>query len=268
MTSNRTCVTAVAALMAAALLASGTQTDGAQAPRPLALAAASDLQAVMPELIARYRRDTGGMAQASFGSSGTFFAQIQNGAPFDVFLSADIDYPRRLIASGHADKDSLYAYATGHLVLWARKDSGVDVAKGLPVLREGRVKRVAIANPRFAPYGRAAVAALKHEGLYDAVQGKIVMGDNISQTAQLVESGNADAGIISLSLAVGPALRAAGSYAEISATTYPPIEQAAVIVNASTNKPGARQFLNYVKRPDTGRLLRQFGFAVPASPAR
>jgi molybdate transport system substrate-binding protein len=233
------------------------------APRRIAVAAASDLQVVFPELISRFERDTGVKVTASFGSSGNFFAQIQNGAPFDVFFSADIDHPRQLVASGHAEADSLYRYATGRIVLWTRKDAGIDVRRGLKVLQDARVRRIAIANPRHAPYGRAAVAALRHEAVYDAVQGKLVMGENIAQAAQLVDSGNADVGIIALSLALGPALGASGTYFEIPATAHPPIEQAAVVLTVSRSRETARELVAYLKRPAIGQLLQRFGFAVP-----
>ena len=128
-------------------------------------------------------------------------------------------------------------YATGRIVLWTRRDSGIDVMRGLAVLRDARVRRVAIANPEHAPYGRAAIAALRSDKLYDAVQGKLVLGENISQAAQFVESGNADVGIIALSLALGPALRSSGTYVQIPATAHPPIEQAAIVVAV----PGTRR---------------------------
>jgi molybdate transport system substrate-binding protein len=232
----------------------------AQARRALTVAAASDLQAALPEVIAKFERESNATVTVSFGSSGNFFAQIQNGAPYDVYLSADIDYPKQLIASGHADPSSLYQYARGRLVLWTRKDSGVDISGGLRSLTDARVVRIAIANPKYAPYGRAAEAALRHEKIYDAVRGKLVLGENISQTAQLVDSGNASVGIIALSLAVGPALRARGTYSEIPAMAHPPIEQAAVIVSASARKPLAREFLAYLKRPDISEHLHRFGF--------
>jgi molybdate transport system substrate-binding protein len=228
--------------------------------RTLRVAAASDLQAALPEVIKGFERIAGAKVTASFGSSGNFFAQIQNGAPYDVYLSADIDYPRQLVASGYAEASSLYQYATGRIVLWTRKDSGIDVTRGLPVLSDARVKRIAIANPKFAPYGRAAEAALRHEKVYEAIHSKLVMGDNISQTAQLVDSGNADVGIIALSLALGPALRASGQYFEIPASAHPPIEQAAVVMTASKNKALARELLAYLKRPDIAKLLHSFGF--------
>ena len=237
-------------------------------PRSLTVAAASDLQAALPEVVDRFEREAQARVTVSFGSSGNFLAQIQNGAPYDVYLSADVDYPRRLVASGHADGSSLYQYATGRIVLWTRRNSGIDVTRGLRGLVDPRVKRIAIANPKFAPYGRAAEAALRHDKVYDAVSGKLVLGDNISQTAQLVDSGNADVGIIAHSLALGPALRASGLYAEIPATAHPPIDQAAVIISASKNTALARDFLAYLKRPDVVEHLQRFGFALPQPPAR
>ncbi len=234
----------------------------AQRPRTLRVAAASDLQAALPELVARFEREAGAEVTVSFGSSGNFFAQIQNGAPYDVFFSADIDYPKQLVASGHADASSLYQYATGRLVLWTRKDSGIDVRSGLRGLTDTRVMHVAIANPKHAPYGRAAEAALRNEKVYDAVRGKLVLGENIAQTAQLVDSGNASVGIISLSLAIGPALSAHGTYTEIPASAHPPIDQAAVIVSSSKNKALAAEFLAFLERADIKQHLHRFGFVT------
>jgi molybdate transport system substrate-binding protein len=147
--------------------------------------------------------------------------------------------------------------------LWTRKDRGIDITRGLSVLRDAGVRRIAIANHQHAPYGRAAVAALRHEKLYDAVQARLVLGENISQAAQLVDSGNADVGIIALSLALGSGLRASGTYVEVPAAAHPPIEQAAVIVSASKNKDSARSFLAYVQQPAAKELLQRFGFVAP-----
>jgi molybdate transport system substrate-binding protein len=254
-------VVAVVVLLAVLAVGFGVVRVPAQARGTLTIAAASDLQAALPEVIRKFERQSNTTVTVSFGSSGNFFAQIQNGAPYDVYLSADIDYPKRLVASGHADASSLYQYATGRLVLWTRKDSGIDVRGGLRILTEARVMRIAIANPKYAPYGRAAEAALRNEKVYDAVRSKLVLGENISQTAQLVDSGNASVGIIAFSLAVGEALRARGTYSEIPATAHPPIDQAAVIVSASTRKPLASEFLDYLKRPDIIEHLHRFGFA-------
>jgi len=258
-------VLAVISLLLAALQPVRAQSAST---RRIAVAAASDLQAVFPELVSRFEHDSGVKVAVSFGSSGSFSAQIQNGAPFDVFFSADVDYPRRLVASGHAEANSLYQYATGRIVLWTRKDTGIDVQRGLDVLRDARVRRIAIANPRHARYGRAAVAALRHEALYDAVQGKLVVGENISQTAQLADSGNADAGIIAMSLALAPALAEGGTYFEIPSSAHPPIEQAAVVLTVSRNKEAARELLAYLARPAIGQLLQRFGFAAPCAGAR
>jgi len=259
------CVTlAVAAIAAISTAAAAGLTGQAGAAQHLAVAAASDLQTVLPELARAFERDSGASVKTSFGSSGNFVAQIQNGAPFDVFLSADTDYPRRLAESGHADPATLYEYATGRIVLWTRKESGIDVRRGLDVLQDGRVKRIAIANPEHAPYGRAAVAALRAAKLYDLVQGKLVLGENISQAAQFAESGNAEAGIIGLAAALSPAM-SAGTYFRIPKELYPPIQQAAVVVSSSKNQELARRFIDYLKRADTGVLLTRFGFDAPRS---
>lgn len=237
------------------------------APRRLAIAAASDLQAILPTLVERFQQQTGVVATVSLGSSGNFFAQIQNGAPFDVFLSADIDYPRQLISGGHADSASLYPYATGRLVLWTRTDTGLDVSRGLGVVRDTRVRRIAIANPAHAPYGRAAVAALRQARLYEAVKNKLVLGENISQAAQFAESGNADVGLIALSLARGRALSVSGRFAEIPASAHPPIEQAAVAITRSRDGATARAFIAFLRRPDTIALFERSGFGPPPAPA-
>jgi len=227
------------------------------------VAAASDLQAVLPTLAARFEQQTGVSVRLTLGSSGNFFSQLQNGAPFDVFLSADLDYPERLVAAGLGLHDSLFAYATGRIVVWARKDTGLDLRRGLQALTDPRVRRIAIANPAHAPYGRAAVAALRHERLYDAVKSQFVLGENISQTAQFVQSGNAEAGILALSLALAPALKRSGVYIEIPATFHPPIRQGAVVLTASRHQASARQFLEFMKRPDIAQLLRDSGFGAP-----
>ncbi len=232
-------------------------------PQPgLTVAAASDLQSVFPALAAQFEKQTGRHVTVTFGSSGNFFAQIQNGAPFDLFFSADIDYPKRLDAASLTEPNTLYAYATGRIVLWTRKDSGIDVNSGLNVLRAAKVRRIAIANPEHAPYGRAAVAALRHAQLYDAIKSKLVLGENISQTAQFVQSGNAEVGIIALSLALAPAAKESGVYAEIPADSYPPIQQAAVILKSSQNKDLAREFLAFLKQPDVVQTMKGFGFSV------
>ncbi|HEY1262165.1 MAG TPA: molybdate ABC transporter substrate-binding protein [Terriglobales bacterium] len=228
----------------------------------LSVAAASDLQFALQEIAARFQKETGHAVKLTFGSSGNFFAQIQNGAPFDLFFSADIDYPRRLAAAGLAEPDTLYEYATGKLVLWVPKDSKLDLSRGLEVLLDPAVGKIAIANPEHAPYGRAAVAALKSEGLYDKVAGKFVLGENISQTASFVVSGAADAGIVALSLALAPSLKDRGRYAPLPAADYPAIAQAAVVMKSSAKKDLARQFMAYLKTPDSQAVLQSYGFSL------
>lgn len=216
----------------------------------------------MPTLATQFQQATGRTIAVTFGSSGNFFSQIQNGAPFDIFLSADIEYPRRLEAAGLAEPGSLFAYATGRIVLWSRTDGPVDVTRGLQALLDARVRRIAIANPEHAPYGRAAVAALQHEHLYERVRAKFILGENVAQAAQFVQSGNADAGIIALSLALAPTLKESGTYSEIPAAFYPPIAQAAVVIKASHNKAAAQEFLAFLRKPDVVRLMQTFGFAL------
>ena len=244
----------------------GLLSTTAAAAQDLSIAAASDLQAVFPVVAERFERETGKKVGLTFGSSGNFFSQIQHGAPFDLFFSADHDYAVRLEASGLAERGSLYRYAVGRIVLWTRNDSGIDVRRGLSVLVDPRVKRVAIANPEHAPYGRAAVAALQREKLYEAVRPKFVFGESVSQAAQFIQSGNSEVGIIALSLALGPALRANGSYAEVPAGSHPPIEQSAIITSASRHKDVARQFLSFLKQPEISRMMQDFGFTIPSNP--
>lgn len=246
---------------AALLLLLVAATAGAQT---LTIAAASDLQSVFPALADQFHRETGHPVSPVFGSSGNFLTQIQNGAPFDLFFSADIDYPRQLEAGRLAVAGSLYEYAAGRIVLWTRKDSGIDLARGLAVLDDPRVKKIAIANPEHAPYGRAAVAALQHEGIYDRVKSKLVLGENISQAAQFVQSGNAEVGIIALSLTLSPEAKSIGVSRDIPANVYPPIDQAVVILSSSRNIEVARQFVAFLKKPDVVRLLQSYGFSLPA----
>jgi molybdate transport system substrate-binding protein len=231
----------------------------------LTIAAAADLQPVLPRLAAAFTKATGHSVRATYGSSGNFFAQIGNGAPFDLFLSADIAYPAQLEAAGLAEPGTLTAYASGAIVLWARNGSPVDVNTGWSALTGDRVRRIAIANPDHAPYGGAAVTALRNAGIYDRVRAKLVFGENVSQAAQFVQSGNADAGIIPLSLATSAPLMAAGRYMRISPSLYPPIEQAAVILRRSTNKEAARAFLRFLRQPDIVAMLEQAGFGPAAA---
>ena len=226
----------------------------------LTIAAASDLQPVLPRLVAAFEKETGHTVRTTFGSSGNFYAQIANGAPFDLFLSADVRYPQQLARAGAAEAGTVTTYATGSIVLWARNPSGVDVRSGIEALTGAAVKRIAIANPDHAPYGRAAVAALRAAGVYDRIRRKLVLGENVGQAAQFVQSGNADVGILPLSLAKAEPLASAGSYATIQPSLYPPIEQAAVVLRASKSIAAARAFLQYLQRPENKTILANAGF--------
>ena len=231
------------------------------------VAAAADLKFALDELGAQCEKHSGKKIAAIYGSSGNFFAQIQNGAPFDLFLSADIEYPRKLEAAGLAEAGTLYEYAVGRIVIWMPSDARADLAKlGWKALLEPSVERIAIANPEHAPYGRAAVAALRTAGVYEQVRSRLVYGENITQAAQFVASGSAQAGIIALSLVVSPALRD-GKRWEIPEDMHPPIEQAAVILKSAKDKDGARALLAFLKS-DTGRkILKAYGFTQPPSGA-
>jgi molybdate transport system substrate-binding protein len=221
------------------------------AQAPLRVAAAADLEPVLPPILEQFRQATGIHAEATFQASAVLTTQIQNGAPFDLFLSADLGYPKRLIdagladAAGSADSSTPIIYAKGTLVLWARKDSHLP-PPSLDLLRSADLKTLAIANPERAPYGRAAVAALTSLKLYDTLNPRLVTAENISQAAQFVDSGNADAGLISLTSALTPQLAADGAYFVIPRDLYPPIEQGAVIVSNTTQRAAAHKLLDYL----------------------
>jgi len=230
----------------------------------LVVAAAADLSTALKEIGDNYEKKTGVKVKLSFGASGALTQQIQNGAPFDLFFSADMDYPRQLIAGGAADEASLYQYAVGKLVLWVPADSALDIEHlGMSVLLNPSVKKIAIANPQHAPYGRAAVAALKHAGVYDHVADRLVLGENVSQAAQFVESGNAQAGLVALAHAVAPGMRGKGKYWEVPADAYPPLTQGMIVLSHSQHKREAAEFLEYIKTKDAADLLRKYGFTLP-----
>jgi molybdate transport system substrate-binding protein len=229
----------------------------------VSVAAASDLASAMNEIAGHFEQATGCMVRVSTGSSGNFLSQIENGAPFDVFFSADIEYPKTLEREGLAEAGATYLYAVGKIVLWVRNDSRLDVGKGFAVLRDPSIQKVSIANPQHAPYGRAAEEALRNAGVYDAVKDRLVLGENISQAAQFVESGNADIGVVALSLAMSPPLKAKGRVWNIPENLYSPIRQGVVVMRGAQNPSGAQQFLAYIKSPAARALLEHYGFVLP-----
>jgi molybdate transport system substrate-binding protein len=227
----------------------------------LSVAAAADLNFALRDIAWQYQRDTGNTLKISYGSSGNFFTQIKNGAPFDLFFSADIAFPNQLESAGLTEAGSLYQYATGKIVLWVPNGSKLDLSRGLSVLLDPSIKKIALANPKHAPYGRAAQAALRKNGLYDRLQSKLVLGENISQTAQFVETGNADIGILAQSLVTVPTMQSRGRYVEIPSELYPPLQQAVVILKSSPKQATAKQFLEYLKGPAAKAILQKYGFS-------
>lgn len=232
----------------------------------LTVAAAADLRPALEEIASRYRAVSGVQIKPIYGSSGNFYQQIQNGAPFDFFFSANADYPKKLEAAGLIVPGTYYEYAWGKIVLMVPASSSLDVKHGLSLLLDPAVKKVAIADPRHAPYGQAAVAAMKTEKIYDRVSSKLVTGENISQAASFVLSGAADVGVVALSLALsaGPQVR----YAEIPSNDYPPMRQACVALKSSKHPELAAKFQEYLQTEEVRKILERFGFEAPTQAGR
>jgi molybdate transport system substrate-binding protein len=231
----------------------------------ITVAAAADMSTALPQVVAAYTKKTGQAVKLSFGSSGNLTNQIRNGAPFDAFFSADEQYPQQLITEGLASKDTLYRYAVGRLVLWVPGDSPLDLSKlGIESLLDSSVKKISIANPATAPYGRAAEATLRHFGIYDQVSSRLVVGENVSQAAQFVESGNAQAGLIALSHALAPAMKDRGRYWTVPLDAYPTLNQAAIVLSKSRQQDAASRFLDFLRSPEATSLLTSYGFSLPA----
>ncbi|HEX3435900.1 MAG TPA: molybdate ABC transporter substrate-binding protein [Pseudacidobacterium sp.] len=232
------------------------------AAQNLRLAAAADLQPVLPPILAEFEAKTHIHVDAAYQSSATLATQIENGAPFDLFLAADLSFPQRVIAAGLAESKEPIPYARGTLVLWTRNDSPFrDLS--VDTLRQPEVKTIAIANAQHAPYGRAAEASLKNLGLYDQLKAKLVTAENIAQAAQYVESGNAQVGLISLTSALSDRLRTTGHYIAMPPDSYPPIEQGAILLKNSSNKAAAQQLLDFLLSTETQKELAAHGLEPP-----
>ena len=228
------------------------------------VAAAADLSYALKDLGAQFQQKTGNAVSFSLGASGNLYSQIQNGAPLDLFFSADAEYPRKLAAAGRLDPASLRSYAVGELVLWVPKGSPLNPQLlHMDLLLQASVQKIAIANPEHAPYGRAAMAGLEHFGLKDKVAGKLVLGESVSQAAQFVQSGNAQAALIPLSLASSPAMKDTGKYWKLPDGSYPEIQQVAGIVSSSRHKQAARAFLDFVGSAQGTAVLQKYGFTIP-----
>ncbi len=254
--------TAVAVLL---LALAGTAGGCRRAPDvpTLRIAAAADLRFVLDDLVALFgRQGKDAACVMTYGSSGNLFTQLVNHAPFDVYLSADVDYVRQLAARDLIVPGSAFTYAFGRLVLWVPAGSPLEIdTLGLRSLEAPGVARVAIANPEHAPYGRAAEAAMRAAGVYDQVLGKVVSGDNVSQALQFVDSGAAQAGLVSLSLALAPQMAGKGRFVEVPGALYPPIEQGGAILRWAANPDLAERF-RAVLLSEAGRaILRRHGLA-------
>jgi molybdate transport system substrate-binding protein len=228
----------------------------AGAQTPLRVAAAADLEPVLPPILSQFEQSTGIHAEATYKASAMLTTQILNGAPFDLFLAANTGYPKQLVQAGMASAPLVYAKGT--LVLWERKDAGLP-PPSLALLRDARLKRLAIANPDRAPYGKAAVAALQKLGLYDALKPRLATAENIAQAAQFADSGNADAGLISLTSALTPQLKSSGSYFVMPRDLYPPIEQGAVVISRGSQREAAHKLLDYLLSPPIQAELAKGG---------
>jgi molybdate transport system substrate-binding protein len=230
------------------------------------LAAAADLQPVLPPILQQFQQKTGVEVQASYQSSATLATQIINGAPFDLFLAANMDYPRKVIEAGRGAATEPTPYAQGALVLWTRNDSGVrDLS--LDGLRDASVKSIAIANPQHAPYGRAAQQTLEHLGLTAAVKPRLVVAENIAQAAQYADSGNAQVGFISLTSASTPRLRADGHFLRVPESDYTPLVQGAIVIRNAPAQADAERLLKFLAEPAVRSQLAQRGLEPPPSDA-
>lgn len=242
-----------------------TLAQAAAAPAsPPHIAAAADLQFALPEIVTAFVRGGGAPLRLSFGSSGNFARQIAQGAPFELFLAADERFVAQVITAQRAESAGAH-YATGRLALFLPQGSPIradrDLADFAAAVRDGRLKRLAIANPEHAPYGRAAREVLEKHGLWLAVQDRLALGDNAAQAAQFAASGAAQAGLIPLSLARAPELAARGAYVTLPENWHTPLRQTLVLVNGAG--PTARAFAEFLRGPQAREILARNGFGLP-----
>jgi molybdate transport system substrate-binding protein len=239
--------------------------ETSSAKRSLTVAAAADLKFALDEAIRLFRPTNPDLdIKVIYGSSGSFYTQVTNGAPFDMFMSADMEYPNRLQKAGLAIPGTEFEYAVGRIVVWVPKGSPLDVGKlGINALADPSVKHVAIANPQHAPYGRAAVAAMQSLGVYENVKTRFVLGENVSQTLEFIDSGGAQIGIIAMSLASPPTVKAGGRYWEIPLNAYPRMDQGGVILQRVKDKHAAEQLRSFILGTQGRAVFKQFGFYLP-----
>ena len=256
-------IRALVMVAATGILAAGQAAAPPAAARVVRVAAAADLKYALDDIAERLRQGQPTIrVQPSYGSSGVMHAQLRQRAPFDVFLSADIEYPRDLVAHGTGTDRDLFTYGTGRLVIWVPASSTIPLERdGLRALVGAR--RIAIANPRHAPYGRAAEAALRNAGIWADVERRLVLGENIAQAAQFVHSGAADAGVIAKSMVTAPSMRNQGHAWDVPEDAHPPLTQAGLILPWATSREAALQFRDYLHGEEGRRVLASYGFGPP-----
>lgn len=229
------------------------------------IAAAADLKFALEDIKTAYvTAHPDDKVKITFGSSGKLSTQIEQGAPFDLFFSADIKYPKQLAAAKQAASE-VKPYALGRIVLWSNTHDASQLT--LESLKEDKFKHIAIADPSHAPYGKRAEEALTASKLWDTLKPKLVFGENISQTAQFVESGNADIGIIALSLALNPELAKQGGYHLIDDKLHEPLEQAFVVTTHGKDNVAAQRFADYMQHPEARKVMMKYGFVLPGETA-
>ena len=231
-----------------------------QAQDKILVAAASDLKFALDSVVSVYQQHNPSVKiQVTYGSSGKFFEQIQHGAPFDMYFSADKGYPQKLHEKGFTASE-VRIYGIGRIVLWSKR---LDPNKAkMNSLSDNRIKKIAIANPEHAPYGERAKESMLYYGIFDKVSSKLVYGENISQTAQFVQLGAADLGIVALSLALSPNMKKSGGmYYVIPEESHPPLEQGYVILEKGKNKQAVVQFYNFIASVEAIQILKRFGFS-------
>ncbi len=245
-------------LLVLSLLVIG-QLPAAQADE-INVAVAANFAAPMNAIASAFERDSGHKAKLAFGSSGRFYAQIKNGAPFQVFLSADDETPAKLAQEGLAELASQFTYAIGRLVLWSAKPGFVDATGN--ILRYGKFTKLAIANPKTAPYGKAAIETLTKLGLLATVEPKFVQGENIAQTFQFAQTGNADLAFIALSQVTKDGKAIEGSAWVVPEEMHEPIRQDAILLSAGRGNAAAEALLNYLKTENAKAVIRSFGYGL------
>jgi molybdate transport system substrate-binding protein len=253
-------ITTVGVLAVPACGGSQAASNGDRAVDSITVAAASDLRPAFEELGAMFEAETGTRVVFSFGSSGQLREQIINGAPFDLFASANADFVDEVIDAGRGVASTKADYALGRIVLWA--SPGVALPSDISELADARFRRIAIANPEHAPYGLAAEQALESAGVYSSVESRLVYGENISDTFRIAQSGNAEAGIVALSLAIADG----GDYTLVPAELHDPLEQALVVTSTGPAGDAATAFAEYLGSPEGRDVMVSYGFVLPGDP--